>query len=85
MPSDNRITIGAVTSFCAPSPSGYKNPAATLDIHGITTHVNTTTSNVTNTTFCTKNGSPSRKGPVRREIIIETGNAAHQVTTPAGF
>ena len=63
------------------SPSGYKNPFATLDIHGITTHVSNTTSNVTNTTFCTRNGSPSRKGPVKSEITIETGNAAHHVTT----
>ncbi|MDD1689114.1 MAG: hypothetical protein LUQ66_00435 [Methanoregula sp.] len=71
-----------ISDYSPPSPStGYKNPSATRATKGITTHVNNTTSNVTNTTFCTRNGSPSRNGPVKREITIETGNAAHQVTT----
>jgi len=75
---DNSDTFGEKPPY---SPSGYKNPSATRATTGITTHVNNTTSNVTNTTFCTRNGSPSRNGPVKSEITIETGNAAHQVAT----
>ena len=44
---------------------------------GITTQVSRTTRSVRNTTFWTRNGWLSRNGPVRSEIMIETGEGSY--------
>jgi hypothetical protein len=59
---------------------GYRYRKKSRVASGITTQVRSTTKRATKTAFWMMSGSESRNGPVRIEMMIETGRAAIQVT-----